>query len=79
MNSDEYEKLAMRITDTENVLDKLASKFASLRGLIHRKFTGDIEPAQKPEKEKVKYDDGLDSLRGTPHDRTNSLNSTSPK
>ena len=37
MNSDEYEKLAKRITDLESSLDKLTIKFMSLRGLIHRK------------------------------------------
>ncbi len=37
MNSDEYEKLAKRITNIESDLDKLVAKFMSLRGLIHRK------------------------------------------
>ncbi|MBA7662232.1 hypothetical protein ES703_70258 [subsurface metagenome] len=60
MNSNEYEKLAKRITDLEINLTKLESKFMSLRGLIHRKFTGDIEGT---EKETSKSQDGLDSLR----------------
>ncbi|GAI10904.1 unnamed protein product [marine sediment metagenome] len=42
MTSVEYEKLAKRITDVEIQIDKLHSAFMSLRGLIHRKFTGDI-------------------------------------
>ncbi|GAI06946.1 unnamed protein product [marine sediment metagenome] len=37
INSDEYEKLAKRITDVEAGLDRLVAKFMSLRGLIHRK------------------------------------------
>jgi len=43
LNSDEYEKLSKRLTDVESDIDKLTSKFMSLRGLIHRKFTGDLE------------------------------------
>jgi len=61
LNSGEYEKLAIRITDIENDIDKLTSKFMSLRGLIHRKFTGDVVPA---ETEDSKKDDGLNTLRG---------------
>lgn len=61
LDSEAYEKLANRITDLENGFDKLSSKFMSLRGLIHRKFTGDIVPA---ETEEIKKTDGLESLRG---------------
>ncbi len=60
MNSDEYEKLAKRISDLEIEQTKLFEKFMSLRGLIHRKATGDIE---FKEKEKSISHDGLDSLR----------------
>jgi len=63
MNSDEYEKLAKRITNIETEITKLASQFMSLRGLIHRKFTGDIEAAESTEKETSKSIDGLDQLR----------------
>lgn len=65
LNSDEYEKLSKRLTDIESQLDKLHSSFMSLRGLIHRKFTGDLEldPTKAPEKI-GRIDDGLDSLRG---------------
>ncbi|MBA7709099.1 hypothetical protein ES703_118009 [subsurface metagenome] len=63
LNSEEYEKLSKRITDVEAFLVKLESKFMSLRGLIHRKFTGDVEGAEKEEKETSKSIDGLDSLR----------------
>ena len=62
INSDEYEKLSKRFTDLESEIDKLTSKFMSLRGLIHRKFTGDLEPTEDLEKEK-EIDDGLDELR----------------
>ena len=41
LNSEEYEKLAKRITDVESEQDKLVAKFMSLRGLIHRKKLGD--------------------------------------
>lgn len=41
MNSDEYERLAKRISDLEAEMDKLVSKFMSLRGLIHRKKLDD--------------------------------------
>jgi len=61
LNSGEYERLAIRITDIENDIDKLTSKFMSLRGLIHRKFTGDVVPATSEESKKG---DGLDTLRG---------------
>ena len=60
MNSEEYEKLAKRIVDLETELTKLSSSFLSLRGLIHRKATGDIEI---PGKEKTINPDGLDELR----------------
>ena len=55
MNSREYETLAKRITDIEINMDKLVSKFMSLRGLIHRKKldegleeieTSDLEKAE---------------------------------
>jgi len=63
-NSEEYEKLSKRITDVESTLDKLHSAFMSLRGLIHRKATGDFgfDPEKPAGAEKI--DDGLDSLRG---------------
>lgn len=61
INSDEYEKLSKRITDIESDIDKLTSKFMSLRGLIHRKFTGDLEPAESSEEDSIS--DGLDELR----------------
>jgi len=60
MNSEEYEKLAKRISDVEIDITKLTEKFMSLRGLIHRKATGDIEIKGK---ETSKSYDGLDSLR----------------
>ncbi len=64
LNSDEYEKLAKRLTDLESSLDKLHSAFMSLRGLIHRKATGDFE-LKDPEKKRSpdRIDDGLNSLR----------------
>lgn len=62
LNSEEYEKLAKRITNTETDIDKLTSKFMSLRGLIHRKFTGDLELNEDSDKKEV-IDDGLDELR----------------
>ncbi len=62
LNSEEYEKLSKRITDIETTIDKLHSSFMSLRGLIHRKSTGDIEL----ETSEKAIDDGLDSLRGKP-------------
>jgi len=61
LNSKEYEKLSKRITDAESDIDKLTSKFMSLRGLIHRKFTGDLEPVEG--KESGAIDDGFDELR----------------
>lgn len=69
INSIEYEKLSKRLTDIESDIDKLTSKFMSLRGLIHRKFTGDLEIEEK--KETGQIDDGFDELRklnkeGTP-------------
>ena len=63
MNSEEYEKLMKRITDIESTQDKLHSAFMSLRGLIHRKATGDITLEPDDEKKKVPFDDGLNSLR----------------
>ena len=63
VNSEEYEKLSKRITDVESALDKLHSSFMSLRGLIHRKATGDIElPDGKKSGQAI--DDGLNDLRG---------------
>lgn len=62
INSEEYEKLSKRITDAESDIDKLTSKFMSLRGLIHRKATGDLDLEPEPVKE-TKVDDGLDELR----------------
>ena len=57
MNSDEYEKICKRITDLEVNMDKLVSKFMSLRGLIHRKKfdTGmeEAEPTELEEREEV--------------------------
>ena len=69
INSTEYEKLSKRITDLESDLDKFTSKFMSLRGLVHRKFTGEIEPEEG--KESGAIEDGFDELRklnkeGTP-------------
>lgn len=61
INSHEYEKLSKRLTDIESDIDKLTSKFMSLRGLIHRKFTGDLELEDK--KETGQIDDGFDELR----------------
>ena len=61
INSQEYEKLSKRITDIESALDKLHSSFMSLRGLIHRKATGDFD--LDPEKKTPAIDDGLDDLR----------------
>lgn len=67
-NSDEYEKVSKRITDLENTIDKIASKLMSLRGLIHRKATGDfdLEPeniAGANIKSNERIDDGFDELR----------------
>ena len=65
INSEEYEKLSKRITDVESALDKLHSSFMSLRGLIHRKATGDLDlhgPDGKKSGQDI--DDGLNSLRG---------------
>ena len=62
LNSKEYEKLANRITDLETMIDKLNSKFMSLRGLIHRKATGDLSLEEKEPGEN-KFDDGFDELR----------------
>lgn len=58
LNSEEYEKLSKRITDAESDIDKITSKFMSLRGLVHRKFTGDPEelkedPGKKDLKQNV--------------------------
>ncbi len=61
VNSKEYEKLSKRITDAESDIDKLTSKFMSLRGLVHRKFTGEIPPEEG--KETGTIDDGFDELR----------------
>lgn len=64
INSDEYEKLAKRITDVETLIDKLHSSFMSLRGLIHRKATGDFELEKNTGKKTPgQIDDGLDELR----------------
>jgi len=62
INSEEYEKLSKRITDIEITIDKLHSSFMSLRGLIHRKATGDLGLDASDKKELI--DDGLDALRG---------------
>ena len=62
LNSIEYEKLSKRITDLESDIDKFTSKFMSLRGLVHRKFTGDI-PVDQDEKESAEIKDGFDELR----------------
>ena len=64
LNSEEYEKLSKRITDIEVTIDKLHSSFMSLRGLIHRKATGDIELDSKDPEKSEMIDDGLDALRG---------------
>ena len=49
MNSDEYEKLAKRVTDLESTLDGFVAKFMSLRGLIHRKgFAPEPEESKDP-------------------------------
>jgi len=64
INSQEYEKLSKRITDIESTLDKLHSAFMSLRGLIHRKATGDFDLDPKGTEKTERIDDGLDSLRG---------------
>lgn len=66
LNSEEYEKLSKRLTDVESAIDKITSSFMSLRGLIHRKFTGDLEPGEDLKKSsgQDRIDDGLDSLRG---------------
>lgn len=63
LNSDEYEKLSIRLTEVESNYDKLIMKFQSLRGLIHRKATGDfdLQPGDPDSKERI--DDGLDELR----------------
>ena len=61
INSAEYEKLSKRITDIESDIDKFTSKFMSLRGLVHRKFTGEI-PIEEG-KESGAIDDGFDELR----------------
>ena len=61
INSDEYEKLSKRITDIESDIDKFTSKFMSLRGLVHRKFTGEI-PIEEA-KETGHIEDGFDELR----------------
>ena len=61
INSDEYEKLSKRITDLESELDKAISKLMSLRGLIHRKATGDFD-FNEEKKEKLPSD-GLDAIR----------------
>jgi len=62
MNSDEYRRLSIRITDLESEQDKLLMRFMSLRGLIHRKSTGDFElKTETPEKPVI--DDGFDELR----------------
>ena len=48
INSDEYEKLAKRITDLESELDKFSVKFMSLRGLVHNKgFTPESKESKK--------------------------------
>lgn len=64
LNSEEYEKISKRITDIESTLDKLHSSFMSLRGLIHRKATGDFDLDSKDPEKKEMIDDGLDALRG---------------
>ena len=61
INSVEYEKLSKRLTDAESDIDKLTSKFMSLRGLVHRKFTGEI-PIEEA-KETGHIEDGFDELR----------------
>ena len=61
INSDEYEKLSVRITDLESESDKLMSRFMSLRGLIHRKSTGDFDLGSDEKPQSI--DDGLDALR----------------
>ena len=62
-NSEEYEKLSKRITDIESTLDKLHSSFMSLRGLIHRKATGDLDLDNRKQVQE-QIDDGLNELRG---------------
>lgn len=62
INSDEYEKLSKRITDLEVELDKFTGRFMSLRGLIHRKATGDFELRDSKD-EIPSIDDGMDELR----------------
>ena len=49
MNSEEYEKLAKRITDLESELNKFIVKFMSLRGLVHRKKFDDVEEESQQE------------------------------
>lgn len=62
INSEEYERLSKRITDLESQLTKFESRFMSLRGLIHRKATGDFE--LRDSKEEIPgIDDGMDELR----------------
>lgn len=61
LESDEYKKLAVRITDVESEITKLFSKFMTLRGLVHRKFTGEVEADKEPEENKI--DDGFDEIR----------------
>lgn len=53
INSEEYEKLSKRLTDAESDIDKITSKFMSLRGLVHRKFIGpeDSEGPEDPEEQ----------------------------
>ncbi len=64
LNSEEYEKLSKRLTDIESALDKLHSSFMSLRGLIHRKATGDFTLDSKDPDKREMIDDGLNGLRG---------------
>ena len=59
MNSDEYEKLAKRITEVESTLDGFVAKFMSLRGLIHRKGFADIENPEESKSEGNKKSDVL--------------------
>ena len=69
MNSDEYEKLAKRITDIESEMDKFVVKFMSLRGLIHRKKFDDIpEESESKKPDNINTDMFLPDNRGIGHD-----------
>lgn len=61
VNSDEYEKLAKKITDLSSSVDELTAKIriitsdvSNLRGLFNRKLTGIKKEEQVQEEEETK-------------------------